>query len=99
MLLPMVEPTDSTKRKMNKNTMWTLTCRSTAVRLIGAALRHYEISLRKDLAEYSRRIPHQLRLMSREHHQSVRPWGIPDLCASQQQLVRAERNLLGNATA
>lgn len=38
MLLPMVEPIDRASSKQNKNTIWTLTCRSTAVRLIGAAL-------------------------------------------------------------
>jgi len=38
MLLPIVLPTDKANSRPNKNMMWMLTCRSTAVRLIGAAL-------------------------------------------------------------
>ena len=38
MLLPMVEPRERASRRMNRNTICTLTCRSTAVRLMGAAL-------------------------------------------------------------
>jgi len=37
-LLPTVEPIDRTRRRMKRNTICTLTCRSTAVRLIGAPL-------------------------------------------------------------
>ena len=37
-LLPTVEPTDRTRRRMKRKTICELTCRSTAVRLIGAAL-------------------------------------------------------------
>jgi hypothetical protein len=38
MKLPIDEPTDKTKRMMNKKTIWTLTIRLTAVRLMGAAV-------------------------------------------------------------
>ena len=38
MLAPIVEPTDRARRKMKRNIICTLTCFSTAVLLIGAAL-------------------------------------------------------------
>ena len=38
MLLPIVEPMDNASKRQNKNTIWILTWRSTAVRLMGAAL-------------------------------------------------------------
>ena len=38
MLLPMVEAKERASRTMKRKTIWILTCRSTAVRLIGVAL-------------------------------------------------------------
>jgi hypothetical protein len=38
MLLPMVEPRERARSRINKKTIWTFTSLSTAVRLIGAAL-------------------------------------------------------------
>ena len=99
MLLPIVEPIDRTSKNMNRKTMCTLTWRSTAVRLIGAALGcRYELSrtlvAEKELC--SRCIPHQLRLMPCENDKTVRPGRIPDLSASQQELIGTQRNLLRN---
>jgi len=38
MLLPTVDPRDNARSRTKRKTIWTLTCLSTAVRLIGAAL-------------------------------------------------------------
>jgi hypothetical protein len=43
MLAPTVEPADSASSRMNRKTICKLTCRSTAVRLIGAALMDGEL--------------------------------------------------------
>jgi hypothetical protein len=43
MLAPTVEPADSASSRMNRNTICKLTCRSTAVRLMGAALMDGEL--------------------------------------------------------
>lgn len=95
---------------MRRNTIWILTRRSIAVRLIGAALmaggirdkvcRKCKVSeldflMTEEQAKESgsRRVPHQLGLVTRKDHDPIQPRRVPQLCTSQQQLVRSERNL------
>jgi len=77
MLAPMVDPMDKARRNPKRNMMCTLTCFSTAVLLIGAALSYAEgdknTVRRKDNL---RRIPHQLCLMSGKYNDAIYPRGI-----------------------
>lgn len=47
-LLPIVEPTERARRRINRNTIWAFTCLSTAVRLTGVALQKHELSALQD---------------------------------------------------
>lgn len=58
MLLPIVEPTDRTRRRIKRKTICTLTCRSTAVRLIGAALNQRSEERYNVNSNYERRVSH-----------------------------------------
>ena len=76
--------------------MCTLTCFSTAVRLIGAALMSLREHRHSSNSEHSRSIAHELRLVPCEDYQSVGPRRVPNLGPSKQQLVRSKRDLLGH---
>lgn len=73
--------------------MCVLTWRSTAVRLIGAALERpkFAENIVYNGRACSRRVAHKFRLMSREYHQTVRPRCVPDLCTPQEELVGTQR--------
>lgn len=99
MLAPTVEPTDSARRKMKRKMICTLTCFSTAVLLIGAALsRQCETrSRRRRALKYSRRVPHEFCFMAGKNGDAIYPWGISYLCAAQKHLIRTKRDLARDA--
>lgn len=70
-LAPIVEPIDNARRTMNKNTICTLTCLSTAVRLIGAALRDDVSDSQGDVYRNLRCIPHKLCVVASKYNQSI----------------------------